>query len=84
MKKREYSWQSPLDCPTCKVPLHIRSVIWFTPYEYLYLFQCKLCPEEATGRTTTEFEYVPFWEEPEEPKLAPAPLKRAKRIEKEE
>jgi hypothetical protein len=58
-------------------------VHWYTPYDYWYLFQCKLCPEEVSGRLKAEIEYIPFWEEAEKPILAPVPMKRARRITEE-
>jgi hypothetical protein len=83
MVKRDYEWQSPVDCPNCKTPLLIRKVFWFTPYDYWYLFQCKSCSEERSGKLVAENEYVPFWKQLEKPVLKQVPFKMAKRVTEE-
>lgn len=84
MEKREYSWQSPVDCPCCRRPLLIKKVFWFTPYDYYYLFECKQCSEERSGRVKTLYGYVPFWEEPKEEEKKTAAYKVAKRVKEGE
>ena len=74
MLKREYDWQSPVECPNCRMLLLIRKVFWYTEFDYEYLFQCKICSEERRGRLVAKNEYVPFWNEE---------IKVAKRIEEE-